>query len=346
MERISCLFVISVAAISCQQDESAKIKSHLSTCEQPGVVLASDQRAPAAISTDDHFVYWINLNDSEQTGQGLLQDGFNGEIMRADKCTGETLTIADGLTNPQLYSLALDNESVYWTSLGTQDAIVHGTNDGKVLKVAKEGGPLITVAEDQAQPRGIAIQSGQAYWTVYPLTQDGYMIAKGAGDGSTPVQYLLKRDNQESINRNLVVDGETVYWISTHNIYTGSTEGGDYTRFATGYPNNPIAQDKDFIYSTIRVTLTRTSKATGEEKLLKLSAPAPFYNAIAVDDSFIYVAQRDISRKYQVEKRDKNSFELIKTYMDDSTGPFQIAVDEDYLYVTAQNSGIVHRLSK
>jgi hypothetical protein len=106
--------------------------------------------SPTAVATDSVYVYW--------TERGTAANQYaDGAVVRASLSTGATTTLATG----QLVgvSLAVDDESVYWTTPATPDGA------GAILKVAVTGGAPTTLMSAAAPTGGIAVDGTSVYWT-------------------------------------------------------------------------------------------------------------------------------------------------------------------------------------
>lgn len=133
---------------------------------------------PTAFATDDTNLYWINSGDNsiESTPlpsgtatplqTGLTQPGlivyFNGELyftsaVSISKCSttaNSTVTpLATGLAKP-VTSLVVDADGIYWTEIA----------DGSVWRRKNSDGQVALVANQQANPRSLAVDATDIYW--------------------------------------------------------------------------------------------------------------------------------------------------------------------------------------
>ncbi len=102
-------------------------------------------------------------------------------------------------------AILLDATSVYWVN--------KVPDTGKVLKVAKTGGPPMTIAAMQNNPSSLALDGTFVYWTNFVNNGN---VAKAPVSASGFVIVLASNQNQP---RSIVVDGATgtAYWTNFGN---------------------------------------------------------------------------------------------------------------------------------
>jgi hypothetical protein len=82
---------------------------------------------------------------------------YGTSIMSLPIAGGTATTIATSAGNPA-YGLTIDASNVYWTTGGDFQS-------GPILKVAKTGGTIVTLATNQNMPYDIVVDGTSAYWT-------------------------------------------------------------------------------------------------------------------------------------------------------------------------------------
>ena len=97
------------------------------------------------LAADDTSVYW--------TDSGTGDPQWSGRVYRASLADGKVETLSDA---PSPFAIALDAESVYWTS--TADV------GGRVMARKKGGKETYVLAKEQHGPRGLAVDDRYVYW--------------------------------------------------------------------------------------------------------------------------------------------------------------------------------------
>jgi hypothetical protein len=103
------------------------------------------------LAADETAVYW--------TDRGVGDSTWNGRVYRATLADGAITTISDA---PSPFGIAVDADTVYWTS--------RQTPQGRVLAQKKSGGATFVLAKDLREPTFIAVDAKYVYWTD---TEDG-----------------------------------------------------------------------------------------------------------------------------------------------------------------------------
>lgn len=164
-------------------------------------VIANGENHPVAIAVDDVNVYWVNQGDSNPNTGSVRQSAKGAG-------TGRTiLTLSGGEDQPS--DIAVDATSVYWTNR---------VNPGTVKKAPIGGGAVVTLADKQGAPTGIAVDSADAgpsgyiYWTNFG---SGFVmrLPKVLPEGGAPFVLASGQNNPFSIT----VDLLNVYWVNQGN---------------------------------------------------------------------------------------------------------------------------------
>jgi hypothetical protein len=238
--------------------------------------------ATRAITADDQFVYW--------TTWGSAWPGGAGEIAKAPIGGGDVIVLVRGQPTP--WSLVVDRGDVYFTDFG----------EGTVKRVAKEGGPVVTLASLPGS-QGIAVDDEAVYWT----SIDSVMrLSKSGGE---PVALTTGEGAPDAI----VVDATSVYWVDDQAADGGGPalrkvdkRGGQPVTLASGALFDPtvreagggwvaqtwsLAQSGASLYwaSYQESSVTRFDKATGQATTVATGLEG--IDAIAVDASFVYAAE-------------------------------------------------------
>jgi hypothetical protein len=97
------------------------------------------------MAADDTSVYW--------TDAGTGDPQWSGRVYRASLADGKVETLSDA---PSPFAIALDADTVYWTS--TADV------GGRVMARKKGGKETFVLAKEQHGPRGLAVDDKYIYW--------------------------------------------------------------------------------------------------------------------------------------------------------------------------------------
>jgi hypothetical protein len=144
-----------------------------------GTSIYTGQNFPEALATDGTNVYWANWGTFDAQGNS----NNDGTIMQGPVNGGTPTVLASALSAPSC--MVVDAKNVYWTNLGRMGAQnLPAPNSGSVMQVAIGGGPVITLANYQSVPVGIAVANGTVYWTEYGLGSPGLVLSVPVGGGT------------------------------------------------------------------------------------------------------------------------------------------------------------------
>jgi hypothetical protein len=185
---------------------------------------------PIAVATDSTYLYWVDYS--------------LGQVVRATIGTmGDATPIVTGRNHPS--RLVVRDGYVYWIDFGTSQP-----NTGSVNKVATTGGAVTRLATGQNQPRGIATDGVNVYWT---SGANAGTVSKVSVNGTDAGSITVLAQNQGGPWAIVVdtpdVDGGTtqsfVYWtnFNDNNIQKVlSTSTGPGTPYVlASLQNNPVA---------------------------------------------------------------------------------------------------------
>jgi hypothetical protein len=162
--------------------------------------VASGQGYPDLVAADASGIYWVDANVCEQSPCTASA----ASVMVLPAGTTTPVVLASVTTSPS--NLVLDASNVYW-----------GTNDGRVVKLAKSttpGGTPTQLAYYETNVQNLVVGATDVFWTTG--TGD-IMRTPIAGGASTAVLV-----GQDTI-RGLAVDATSLYFITYGEDFTGAT---------------------------------------------------------------------------------------------------------------------------
>jgi hypothetical protein len=157
---------------------------------------------PSALVSDGVDVYWTELNDAVAADGG----GNIGSIKRVPIGGGNVMTLASS-EHPRC--LAVDGASVYWTD----------TESATVMKVAKTGGVITTLAVGQTNPSAIAIDVANVYW----ISSSAMKVSKDGGEALTVLDAAPGAIVFGC--RSLAINGDTIFLPESNRIVSALVTG-------------------------------------------------------------------------------------------------------------------------
>jgi subtilisin-like proprotein convertase family protein len=298
-------------------------------------------------------------------GDGQYSNYSNTAYASTQACSGEVITLATGLSNPN--DVTVDDTSVYWTEYGSgtvkkvskgggsvttlvsslysvsgltvDGSYVYfgedvGSNAANIKKVPKNGGSVITLASGQPSAWKVTVDGSSVYWT------DGYggTIRKVPINGGSVSTLATGSDAPAGI----AVDSMNVYWTEFVNpgaVRKVPISGGSVTTLAY-YSNTPgIAVDGTNVYWTEYVSINNG-------KVNKVSVTGGSVMSLATGLNSSWDVAVDGTSAYWVENFSGGSVKqvpitggCIVTLASSLGEPVAIAIDSNYVYWIERNGG-------
>lgn len=265
---------------------------------QKAKVLAENLDHPAAIISDDLFVYYV-------TGGTIasLNEGTSG-LWRKPIAGGEAVQLFKGhyvdkdhVILPDFFVLAADEKYIYWSS-------------GEIWRTPKIGGESQKLSG--GMPTEWVIDETKIYWFNFggenAPPKPIYVVDKNGGEA--------KAFTEPVITSGIADDKEFVYWAQSDGIYKQPKNGGEKSKVYTPPEKQDVSgliADKDSFYFTQgngRNSLFRLSKSGGDAT--KIAPEINHTYQFHVDESNIYFILNEGMLEYSLNKIPKNGGEIVK----------------------------------
>jgi hypothetical protein len=243
------------------------------------------------LATDEASIFWINDDGIFvlSKGGGAVRTLFSHKVGPASAGTGPW----------EPPRMALDATHVYWTS-----------QQRKVARVPKQGGPAETLTTTTRLPRIVAVDGNDVYWVEFKsgggeARPSAHALLAQAKSGRTKPRLIF-----EPIRTLLAIaaDDDDVYWIGDTNGYTHGTlqrvskRGGAVVTLVpeihTFYADGLVMDAQNLYWLEYPSSLSgpmrvRTLPKRGGEPRT-LASPYPTANKIFLDPEHLYWADRGI----------------------------------------------------
>jgi hypothetical protein len=266
------------------------------------------------------------------SGAGSGASGFAGSAGTPSSFTfGEPVTLADG--QPVSMRIAQDATSLYVANHGDS-----GKGNGSIVKIAKSGAALETLAENREAPAGIAVAGPNVYWS--ERSAMGGVFVKT--DGQAPVNLAMGVAYAEAI----AVDDQHLAW---------SFGGKPKSIVVKDVSDLSVVKQIDGLFDSVSQVLLdaprnqiigvdRGATATAgnieavalfEDSRTRLTPALSTLQAAAIHGTRLFFT---ISGDGQVASLDLNTPGDLKANVGGLNRPWGIAVDDEYFYVTERFS--------
>lgn len=178
-------------------------------------------------------------------GTGLLAcapTGGDGETETAD-LSSSPVSLSSGQHRPT--ALVMDATHVYWTTYAPSGDRAPFDRRYDVLRVAKEGGRVETLATDQKDLVGLTLDESHVYWlartagecTTAAPTGVARRVGKSVGGQAVESIATGLPCGSPSANTQAVIDEGRLYWSGDDGIRAVAKAGGTPEMFAEAGPN-------------------------------------------------------------------------------------------------------------
>jgi hypothetical protein len=191
---------------------------------------------------------------------------------------------------------------------------------------------VMTLASEQSQPYGIAVDATSVYWTENDNPGTVMKVALGGGSPTTLA-------SAQSEPQCIALNATGVYWTTSGPVMSVPLNGGSPTTLAPGQgPPNGIAVDATSVYWTTGAVDTVTKVPIGGGSAATLASVQNNPSAIAVDATSLYWTDLGNGTNGTVMKVALGGGSAV-TLASGQNAPYGIAVDATSVYWTADGSG-------
>lgn len=265
---------------------------------QNAKILANKLDHPAAIISDEKFVYFITggtiASLNEETSGVWKMPLSGGEPVQLFK--GRRIN-ENNVIVPDFFVLATDEKYIYWSS-------------GIIWRTPKEGGESQKITS--GAPTNLAMDDSKIYWQNF------------IGEGNPPAPiFSADKTGSESkalteplITSGIVVDKDFMFWIQSDGIYKIPKNGGEKSKIYSAPQSETVSglitDDENFYFTqgNGRNALMKLSKNGGAA--LKLAPSINHTNKFYADETHIYFVMNETSFSNSLNKVSKNGGDVTK----------------------------------
>jgi hypothetical protein len=315
-----------------------------------GEVVAPDVTGPEAmipmvLATDDGGQPW-GIAVSATTGFVYFTD-VSQKTINAVPTTGGPVT-SQPCFGPNCYSVAVDEDSVFWACTGTNGGVPDSVYQEPFVGT---GGPVAIADVDMAAPEAIALTSGSIYWT----DSSGDIAFAPIGNSTTNFDYLSVGDDLGPLY-GLVVVGNALYYTDYHNADIGmvpivgnlpvivTTTNANPYGLATDY--GPNASPPFHLYWTTQGGDAGSVQALtlgGDAGPLTLASDQAGPQGIATDGTYVYWTNFDGGTVMGAPVGGTGPAVVLASHQH---APAFVALDSANVYWTNSGDGTVMRVAK
>jgi hypothetical protein len=283
-----------------------------------GVQGGADAQAQGGLDTGAGSPCLDTMADAHNCG--ACGHDCGGGACVAGRC--QSVVLVSAPTGP----FALDATSIYFAEPGPWNSM---SPVGVIMKVAKAGGPVTTLASGRDNPGAVAVDATHVYWTeatgLYKLPLSG---------GATPV--ALDAYNMDTAS--IAADSKNVYWDDGTGEVVGIPIAGGTLSIFSPVPQQQtfpaaattIAVDPSNLYWMIGHPTTSVMREAIGGGTAAALVTSNYLRGLAVDGADAYYADDSVGTIMRVAIDGGTP----TTLASDQTGPAAIALDPDFVYWT------------
>jgi hypothetical protein len=172
-----------------------------------------------ALASDERNIYWLTYG----TTDFFQRHREDGALWALPRSGGPAVMLASQLGAPS--SLAVDGDRIYFTT--------SREGGGAVAMVPVRGGSPLILADKQVEPHGLALDASSLYWIAGP--GERVMRLRRASPGTPGVGGAEVLTRGHAGLRDLVVTGDTLYFVASGQAWSITTAGGAPAQALPGF---------------------------------------------------------------------------------------------------------------